>query len=147
MRIGSQPGTAGPGDPRLPWWLPDPADGGVALELQEAIAESILPAYQQLVLEAPSMMERVAGEMLIQALWADCLRQLNRPVIGSAMRAKRRLAVYSPPVAINRRLPARGSGEPLLWRSGDSTVVPKRPLYFAPVSANYSTAHCGTTLR
>ena len=23
------------------------------------------------------MMERVAGEMLIQALWADCLRQLK----------------------------------------------------------------------
>ena len=74
---GSETGTVGPGDPRLPWWLPDPADGGVVLELQEAVAQSILPAYQQLVLEAPSMMERVAGEMLIQALWADCLRQLK----------------------------------------------------------------------
>ncbi len=48
------------------------------MELQQAIAQSILPAYQQLVLEAPSMMERVAGEVLIQALWADCLRQLDR---------------------------------------------------------------------
>ena len=73
----SEPGTAGPRDPRLPWWIPDPAEGGVAVELQEAIAQSILPAYQQLVLEAPSVMERVAGEMLIQALWADCLRQLK----------------------------------------------------------------------
>ena len=27
----SEPGTAGPGDPRLPWWLPDPAEGGIAL--------------------------------------------------------------------------------------------------------------------
>ena len=117
------------------------------MELQEAIAQSILPAYQQLVLEAPSMMERVAGEVLIQALWADCLWQWNRRVIGSAMRAKRRAAVYSPPAPINRRLPARGGAEPLLWRSGGSAVVPKRPLYFAPVSANYSVAHCGTTLR
>ena len=83
-RNGSEPGTAGPRDLRLPWWLPDPAEGGVAVELQEAITQSILPAYQQLVLEAPSVVERVAGEMLIQALWADCLRQLNRPVIGSA---------------------------------------------------------------
>ncbi len=165
----SEPGTAGPGDPRLPWWLPDPAEGGVALELQEAIAQSILPAYQQLVLEAPSMMERVAGEMLIHALWADCLRQLNRPVIGSAMRAKRRPAVYSPPVLINgrlparggaesllpvpggmyhggpNRLPARGGAERLLWRSGGSTVVPKRPLYFAPVSANYFIAGTPTS--
>ncbi len=58
------------------------------MELQEVITQSILPAYQQLVLEAPSVMERVAGEMLIQALWADCLRQLNRRVIGSAMRAQ-----------------------------------------------------------
>ncbi len=146
-RDGSEPGTAGPRDLRLPWWLPDPAEGGVAVELQEAITQLILPAYQQLVLEAPSVVERVAGEMLIQALWADCLRQLNRPVIGSAMRAKRRPAVYSPPVPINRRLPARGGAEPLLWRSGGSTVVPKRPLYFAPVSANYSIVHCGTTLR
>ena len=121
----SEPGTAGPGDPRLPWWLPDPAEGGVALELQEAIAQSILPAYQQLVLEAPSMMERVAGEMLIHALWADCLRQLNRPVIGSAIRAKRRPAVYSPPVLINGRLPARGArrvAPPCTWRN-----VPRRP--------------------
>ena len=77
QREWSEPGTAGPRDPRLPWWIPDPAEGGVALELQEAITQSILPAYQQLVLEAPSMMERVAGEMLIQALWADCLRQLK----------------------------------------------------------------------
>ncbi len=45
--------------------------------MQEAITQSILPAYQQLVLEAPSMMERVAGEVLIQALWADCLRELD----------------------------------------------------------------------
>ena len=59
------------------------------MELQEVITQLILPAYQQLVLEAPSVMERVAGEMLIQALWADCLRQLNRRVIGSAMRAPR----------------------------------------------------------
>ena len=103
----SEPGTAGPGDPRLPWWLPDPAEGGIALELQEAITQLILPAYQHRVLEAPSMMERVAGEMLIQALWADCLWQLDRRVIGSAMRAKRRAAVYSRPVPINRRLPAR----------------------------------------
>ena len=87
-RDGSEPSAAGPRDPRLPWWIPDPAEGGVAVELQEAITQSILPAYQQLVLEAPSMMERVAGEMLIQALWADCLRQWNRPVIGSAMRAR-----------------------------------------------------------
>ena len=77
QRESSEPGTAGPRDPRLPWWLPDPAEGGVAVELQEAITQLILPAYQQLVLEAPSMMERVAGEMLIQALWADCLRQLK----------------------------------------------------------------------
>ncbi len=147
QREWSEPGTAGPRDPRLPWWIPDPAEGGVALELQEAITQSILPAYQQLVLEAPSMMERVAGEMLIQALWADRLRQLNRPVIGSAMRAKRRPAVYSPPVPINGRLPARYGAEPLLWRSGDSAAVPKRRLYFAPVSANYFIAHCGTTLR
>ena len=84
-RDGSEPSAAGPRDPRLPWWIPDPAEGGVAVELQEAITQLILPAYQQLVLEAPSMMERVAGEMLIQALWADCLRQWNRPVIGSGM--------------------------------------------------------------
>ncbi len=77
QRESFEPGTAGLRDPRLPWWIPDPAEGGVAVELQEAITQSILPAYQQLVLEAPSMMERVAGEMLIQALWADCLRQLK----------------------------------------------------------------------
>ena len=77
QRESFEPGTVGPKNPRLPWWIPDPAEGGVAVELQEAIAQSILPAYQQLVLEAPSMMERVAGEMLIQALWADCLRQLK----------------------------------------------------------------------
>ena len=50
------------------WWLPDPAEGGTALELQEAVTQSILPAYQHLVLEAPSTMERVAGEMLIQGV-------------------------------------------------------------------------------
>ncbi len=77
QREGAEPGAAGLRDPRLPWWIPDPAEGGVAVELQEAITQSILPAHQQLVLEAPSMMERVAGEMLIQALWADCLRQLK----------------------------------------------------------------------
>ncbi len=77
QRESFEPETAGPRDPRLPWWLPDAAKGGVAGELREAIAQSILPAYQELVLEAPSMMERVAGEMLIQALWADCLRQLK----------------------------------------------------------------------
>ncbi len=77
QRESFEPGTAGLRDPRLPWWIPDPAEGGVAVELQEAITQSILPAYLQLVLEAPSMMERVAGEMLIQALWADCLRQLK----------------------------------------------------------------------
>ena len=32
------------------------------------------------------------------------------------------------------------AAEPLLWRSGGSAVIPKRPLYFAPVSANYSIA-------
>ena len=53
---------------------------------------------------------------------------------------KRRLAVRSPPVRINRGLPAAGGAEALVWRLGGSTVVPKRPLYFAPLSANYSIA-------
>ena len=143
----SEPGTAGSGDPRLPWRLPGPADGGVAVELQEAIAQSILPAYQQLVLEAPSMMERVAGEVLIQALWADCLWQWNRRVIGSAMRRRdERPCIPRRPRSTDDYRPVVAH-EPLLWRSGGSAVVPKRPLYFAPVSANYSVAHCGTTLR
>ena len=38
---------------------------------------SILPAYQGLVLEAPSILERVAGELLVQALWAGCVQQLK----------------------------------------------------------------------
>ena len=46
-------------------------------ELREAIRGSILPAYQSLVLEAPSILERVAGEMLVQALWAGCIQQLK----------------------------------------------------------------------
>ncbi len=62
---------------RRPWWLPDPADGGMPEELREAIAGSILPAYQGLVLEAPSILERVAGELLVQALWAGCVQQLK----------------------------------------------------------------------
>ena len=46
QRVSFEPGTGGPRDPRLPLWFPDPADGGVAVELQEAVAQSILPACQ-----------------------------------------------------------------------------------------------------
>ena len=62
---------------RRPWWLPGPAGGGMPEELREAIAGSILPAYEGLVLEAPSILERVAGELLVQALWAGCVQQLK----------------------------------------------------------------------
>ena len=46
-------------------------------ELREAIAGLILPAYQGLVLERASILERVAGELLVQALWAGCVQQLK----------------------------------------------------------------------
>ena len=62
---------------RRPWWLPGPAGGGMPEELREAIAGLILPAYEGLVLEAPSILERVAGELLVQALWAGCVQQLK----------------------------------------------------------------------
>ena len=57
QREGAEPGTAGPRDPRLPWWIPDPAEGGVALELQEAITQS---AHRG---EAPGVERRAGTEV------------------------------------------------------------------------------------
>ena len=71
-----QTSTRSEAPPSRPYWVPE----GVNFDklprgLQIAIVAMINPAYKQLVLEAPSILERTAGLSYVHALWLEVLQQ------------------------------------------------------------------------
>jgi hypothetical protein len=66
-----------------PFWIPTNVQfDSLPQALQAAIIEIVNPAYQELVLEAPSPLEKAAGLSLVHLLWLEIVEQYD---LGRAM--------------------------------------------------------------
>jgi hypothetical protein len=68
----------GPRVPGRPLWLPEGSDlEKFPAEIAQAAEEIVVPAYQQLVVNANSGMERSMGASLVHLLWLEILDQFD----------------------------------------------------------------------
>ncbi len=72
------PRSPQPTDSSRPAWLPSDQDlQRVEPGLQQAIRDIILPAYEQLVLQADDTLQRSLGMTIVHLMWLEVLDQLN----------------------------------------------------------------------
>jgi hypothetical protein len=68
----------GPRPPGRPLWMPEGADlERMPVEVRQAVAEILRPAYEELVVQAGSGMEKSLGESLVHLLWLEILEQYD----------------------------------------------------------------------
>ena len=69
----------------LPYFIPEDLDlGKMPIAFREAIDDIILPAYQELVVEAATALERAAGTTLCFDMWLELLEQYD--LVGTVTR-------------------------------------------------------------
>ena len=73
--------------PRLPYFIPaDLEFKRLPGSFRKAVDDIILPAYQELVLEAPTSLERSAGTTLCCDMWFELLEQFHlRRALGETL--------------------------------------------------------------
>jgi hypothetical protein len=65
-------------DPNLPLWLPDDCDlERMPVEVRQAVAEIVQPAYAEMVQNAASGMEKSLGASIVHLLWLEILDQYD----------------------------------------------------------------------
>ena len=63
---------------RLPYFIPEDLDlGQMPTAFREAVENSILPAYRELVVRAPTSLERAAGMTFCFDMWLELLEQCD----------------------------------------------------------------------
>jgi hypothetical protein len=68
----------GPRPPGRPLWMPEGADlERTPVEIRQAVAEILRPAYEELVVQAGSGMEKSLGASLVHLLWLEILEQYD----------------------------------------------------------------------
>jgi hypothetical protein len=68
----------GPRPPGRPLWMPEGADlERMPVEIRQAVAEILRPAYEELVDQAGSGMEKSLGASLVHLLWLEILEQYD----------------------------------------------------------------------
>jgi hypothetical protein len=65
-------------DPNLPLWLPDACDlERMPVEVRQAVAEIVQPAYAEMVQGAATGMEKSLGASIVHLLWLEILDQYD----------------------------------------------------------------------
>ena len=78
MQTVSEPSALASREPGRPLWMPDGEDLELLPpEVRQAAAEIVQPAYDELVLQAGTGMERSLGALVVHLLWLEILDQFD----------------------------------------------------------------------